>query len=105
MNDGRHQLPTSGQMARLRKRLYLIEQVGKLRTPGDSALVRLSCVTDDKQGQSLDVLWDREVVPKILTAEAGKKRAERGFDVPRFFCACLNTFRWSCVTANHVRWI
>jgi WD40 repeat protein len=35
-----------------------VEQVVTSTKSGDSALVRLSCIDDDNQGQPLEVLWD-----------------------------------------------
>jgi hypothetical protein len=100
MSGDRHQLPTPGQIVRVRQRLYLVEEVVKAATSRDSALVRHSCVDDDNQGQPLEVLWDREIAPQILTAEAWEKLAERGFDAPKLFSAYLNTLQWNCVTAT-----
>lgn len=59
-----------GQIARVRQRTYLIEEIIKPRRVADSTLVRLSCVDDDNQGQPLEVLWEKEIDPQILTGEA-----------------------------------
>ena len=56
----RDTLPNVGQIVAVRQRLYLVEQSVPPVNPGDSPLVRLSCVDDDAQGQTLDVLWDIE---------------------------------------------
>ncbi len=95
--------PTPGQIARVRQRLYLVEQTVAPPNPGDSTLVTLSCVDDDAQGQPLEVLWEREIDPEILTGEAWEAVAKRGFDPPRLFAAYLNTLRWNCVTATDPR--
>ncbi len=58
--------PSSGQIARVRQRLYLVEGVVPSVHPGDSHLVLLSCVEDDNQGQPLEVLWERELDPEIV---------------------------------------
>ncbi|MBW7940574.1 MAG: hypothetical protein H3C63_17725, partial [Candidatus Omnitrophica bacterium] len=65
--------------------------------------MRLSCLDDDAQGQSLDVLWEKEVDPEILAGEAWERLAERGFDESRLFSAYLHTLRWNCVTATTPR--
>src|SRR5213594_522003 len=54
-------VPNPGQIARVRQRLYLVEQIVPPPNAGDSTLVRLSCVDDDNQGQPLEVLWEREI--------------------------------------------
>lgn len=95
--------PAPGQIARVRQRLYLVEQTIGPQKPGDSTLVRLSCVDDDNQGQPLEVLWERELDPEVLTGEAWESIAKRGFDEPSLFAAYFNTLRWNCVTATDHR--
>lgn len=93
-------LPAPGQLARVRQRLYLVEETVPSSQAGDSALVRMSCVDDDAQGQALQVLWEREIDPEVLTAEAWESLGSRGFDAPNLFAAYLNTLRWNCVTST-----
>src|SRR2546425_12120969 len=92
-----------GQIARVRQRRYLIEEVVPPPRGGDSTLVRLSCVDDDNQGRRLEVLWDREIDAEVLTGEDWKVIANRGFDDAKLFAAYLNTLRWNCVTATDPR--
>ena len=96
-------IPVPGQIARVRQRLYLVEQTVPPVKSHDSTLVKLSCVDDDAQGQPLEVLWERELDPEILTGEAWDAIATRGFDPARVFSAYLNTLRWNCVTATDPR--
>src|SRR5881398_607751 len=96
-------IPEVGQIAHVRQRQYLVEEVVPPPAPGDATLVRLFCVDDDAQGQPLEVLWEKEVDPTILTAEAWRDLATRGFDPPRTFSAYLHTLRWNCVTATDPR--
>src|SRR5438093_7396790 len=96
-------IPNPGQIARVRQRLYLVEQIVPPPNAGDSTLVRLSCVDDDNQGQALEVLWEREIDPQVLSGEAWESIARRGFDPPELFSAYLNTLRWNCVTATDPR--
>jgi len=93
-------LPVQGQIARVRQRTYLVEQVVSSKRVSDDTLVRLSCVDDDNQGQPLEVLWEKELDPQILTAEAWEKVASQGFDESRLFAAYLNTLKWNCVTST-----
>jgi SNF2 family DNA or RNA helicase len=92
--------PAVGQIVAVRQRLYLVEQSIPPVNPGDSLLVRLSCVDDDAQGQPLEVLWDRELERRIITGEDWDSIASRGFDPPQRFAAYLNTLRWTCVTST-----
>ena len=75
----------------------------KPKRVADSTLVRLSCVDDDNQGQPLEVLWENELDPTILTGEAWETVAEKGFDDSRLFAAYLNTLKWNCVTSTDPR--
>jgi SNF2 family DNA or RNA helicase len=93
-------LPSPGQIAQVRQRLYLVEDTVPAPQPQDSTLVRLSCVDDDAQGQPLEVLWEKEIDAELLTGEPWEAIAQRGFDQPRKFAAYLNTIRWNCVTAT-----
>jgi superfamily II DNA or RNA helicase len=48
----------------------------------------------------LEVLWEKELDPEVLTGEAWEAVASRGFDDSRLFAAYLNTLKWNCVTAT-----
>jgi len=96
-------LPKPGQVARIRQRTYLVEGVIPSDQPSESTLVRLSCVDDDNQGAPLEVLWEKEIDPQILTGEAWESIANQGFDEARLFGAYLNTLKWNCVTSTDPR--
>jgi len=96
-------LPSLGQIARVRQRLYLVEGISRSPKVGDANLVRLSCVDDDAQGQPLEVLWEKEIDAEPLDAESWDAIAKRGFDPPNLFSAYLHTLRWNCVTATDPR--
>ena len=93
-------LPSPGQIVRVRQRLYLVEQTTRGKFAIDSTLVGLACVDDDAQGQPLEVLWEKELDPTILTGEAWEEVASRGFDDSRLFAAYLKTLKWNCVTST-----
>ncbi len=97
---GSGRAPSPGEIARVRQRLYLVEEIVQPPKPGDSSLVKLSCVDDDAQGQHLEVLWERELDAEVMTGEAWDAITRRGFDPPTIFSAYLNTLRWNCVTAT-----
>ncbi len=99
----RTRTPQAGQIARVRQRLYLVESTVAPPRAGDSTLVSLSCVEDDAQGQRLDVLWEREIDPEVVTGEAWDLIAKRGFDPSKLFAAYLNTLKWNCVTSTDPR--
>lgn len=85
-----------GQIARVRQRTYLVEQIVKPKRSADSTLVKLSCVDDDNQGQPLEVLWEKELDPHVLTAESWGTIASKGFDDSNLFAAYLNTLKPNC---------
>lgn len=89
-----------GQIARVRQRTYLVEQIVKPKRAADSTLVKLSCVDDDNQGQPLEILWEKELDPHVLTAESWGTIASKGFDDSNLFAAYLNTLKWNCVTST-----
>ena len=95
--------PQPGQIVRVRQRRYCVDEVIPRRSGDDATLVRLSCLDDDAQGQHLEVLWEKEVDPEVLSAESWRDLAARGFDLPKTFSAYLHTLRWNCVTATDPR--
>jgi len=95
--------PEPGQIAFVRQRLYLVERVTDPTLDGDSTLVALSCVDDDAQGQTLEVLWEREIDAEIRSGEDWGSISRKGFDPAERFAAYLNTLRWNCVTSTDPR--
>ena len=88
--------PLVGQIVRVRPQHWLIEDV--VPSPLDTWL-HLSCMEDDAQGESLEVLWEAELGGLVvLAAEAWAKIGRKGFDDTRHF-AYFNTLRWHCITA------
>lgn len=96
-------LPEVGTVVHVRQRLYLVEQVAPTPKAAEMTLVRLSCVDDDAQGQSLEVLWENELDAEIRNGENWQLIAQRGFDPAKQFAAYLNTLRWNCVTSTDSR--
>src|SRR5437867_2876149 len=95
--------PGPGQIVRVRSRQYLVEEVVPPPEPAQQTLVRLSCLDDDAQGASLEVLWEMEVDAQVLDGTPWAAVAQRGFDPARVFSAYLHTLRWNCVTSTNPR--
>ena len=89
-----------GKIAQVRQRTYLVEQIVKPKRVADSTLVKLSCVDDDNQGAPLEVLWEKQLDPQVLTSEAWESIAAKGVDESKLFAAYLNTLKWNCVTST-----
>jgi superfamily II DNA or RNA helicase len=96
-------VPEIGDIITIRQRTYLVEDVCPPSVPKQATLCKLSCVDDDAQGQSLEVLWQHELDGQIIGAEQWDKLGARGFDQSEIFAAYLNTLRWNCVTATDPR--
>ena len=58
--------PEPGQIAYVRQRRYLVEEVTQPSAVADATLVDLSCLDDDAQGQPLSVLWEHELDARVL---------------------------------------
>ena len=84
----------------MRSRRWIVEEVVGSDNPAESFRVRLACVDDDNQGQSLEVFWDYEPDRLILEDAGWDDLATKGLDPPRQFAAFLNTLRWNCTTAT-----
>ena len=96
-------LPEPGSLVRVRSRQYLVEEVIPGTDGTTQSLIRLSCLDDDAQGTTLEVLWEKEVDARILEAASWKDVAKRGFDPPERFSAYLHTLRWNLVTSTNPR--
>ena len=93
-------IPERGQIVQVRQRRYLIDDVIKPPNGGESTLVKLTCVDDDAQGQTLEVLWDKEIDAEILEAENWENLGKRGFDPADRFAAYINALRWNSVSTS-----
>jgi SNF2 family DNA or RNA helicase len=91
----------SGKIVRVRSRQYLVEEV--VPKPEQDTKVSLSCLEDDALGETLEVLWEREIDAKIVGETSWSAIANRGFDHPRLFSAYLHTLRWNCVTSTDAK--
>lgn len=91
-------IPSTGQIARVRTRHWL---VGSVHKSPHGALVELACVDDDAQGETLEVVWEVELDALVLDEEAWAKIGKREFDRPEYFASYINTLRWNCVTSTN----
>ena len=93
-------LPERGEIAIVRQRRYLVENVTAAPATGQATLVELSCLDDDAQGEQLAVLWEHELDARVVKDSGWGAVAEKGFDDPPLFAAYLRTLSWNCVTAT-----
>ncbi|MCW6053055.1 DISARM system SNF2-like helicase DrmD [Lyngbya sp. CCAP 1446/10] len=90
----------TGQIVKVRSRQYLVEEVAPKLSEETDTLVRLSCLEDDAVGESLEILWEREIDAVAIGNNSWDSIAQRGFDNPKLFSAYLHTLRWNCVTST-----
>ncbi|MGO8841594.1 MAG: SNF2-related protein, partial [Methyloceanibacter sp.] len=81
----------------VRGRQWVVESTGI--DDGELKTIKLSCISDDAQGEQLEVLWDAEVDARLLDADAWSSIATGGTDDPAVFAAFLRTLKWNTATA------
>ena len=92
-----HSAPTVGSFVDIRSRPWLVESIED-RGNGLSIL-KLSCISDDAQGDQLEVTWNAEIGARVLTDDVWSRIAENGTDDAVTFAAYLRTLKWSTATA------
>jgi hypothetical protein len=85
-------VPQRGDFVRVRTRRWIVEDD---RQMDGLAVLRLACIDDDAQGETVDVLWDAELDGAVLQDEGWASVANRGTDDPAVFSAYLRTLRWN----------
>jgi hypothetical protein len=96
-------LPETGQIVRVRARQYLVEKVTPTDARGQQTCVALSCLDDDAQGDTLEVLWELEPDARVLGSASWEAVQRKGFDAPWRFAAYLHAQWWNCVTSTDPR--
>jgi ERCC4-related helicase len=87
----------AGSFVELRGRVWLVEAVEG--EPGGFQTLSLSCVSDDAQGEQLEVLWDAEVGASLLNDSGWGQVGDGAPDSPEVLAAYLRTIRWRSATA------
>src|SRR3954452_19999719 len=101
-------LPESGQLARVRGRMWVVGDVvrdSQADVDGRPVqhLVSLVSVEDDATGEELDVVWEIEPGTKVVErAELPSLVADR-LDDPAQLDAFLDAVRWGAVTSADQR--
>jgi SNF2-related domain/Helicase conserved C-terminal domain len=89
--------PTVGDFVEVRGRPWLVEGIDD-KGEGLSAL-KLSCISDDAQGETLEVAWDAEIGARRLEDDFWSRLGRDGTDDPAVFAAYLRTLKWHTATA------
>jgi superfamily II DNA or RNA helicase len=86
-----------GSFVELRGRPWLVEALrGDV---GDLQTLSLSCISDDAQGERLEVIWDAEIGPVVLDQDRWRNVGQGLPDSPEVLAAHLRTIRWRSATA------
>lgn len=89
-------LPEEGQIVRVHRRNFVVEEVMKisLPTPGRTLhRVTLEPIDEGTYGEKLDVVWEREAAPVVLEADTLPHPGQ--FDPPARFKAFLRAVEWA----------
>jgi hypothetical protein len=61
--------------------------------------LQLSCISDDAQGEALEVVWEAEIGARRLEDDFWSRLDRDGTDDPQAFAAYLRTIEWHTATA------
>src|SRR5271168_4175427 len=86
-----------GSFVELRGRPWLVEALRG--DEGDLQTLSLSCISDDAQGERLEVLWDAEIGAAVLDEDRWRNVGQGLPDSPEVLAAYLRTIRWRSATA------
>jgi hypothetical protein len=92
-----YQTPEIGDFVEVRGRPWLVEGIDD-KGEWLSAL-QLSCISDDAQGETLEVAWDAEIGARRLEDDFWSRSGRDGTDDPAVFAAYLRTLKWNTATA------
>ena len=81
----------------MRGRPWLVEGIDD-KGDGLTAL-KLSCISDDAQGEALEVAWDAEIGARRLKDDFWSRLGRDGTDDAATFAAYLRTLKWNTATA------
>ena len=89
--------PAAGDFVEVRARHWLVE------SSDDSleglAVLSLSCIDDDAQGEQLSIIWDAEIAARLVDDDPWSQIARNGTDDADVFAAFLRTLKWRTATA------
>src|SRR6516162_3117858 len=89
--------PEIGDFVEVRGRPWLVE--GFDDKGGGLTALKLSCISDDAQGEALEVAWDAEIGARRLEDDFWSRLGRDGTDDPAVFAAYLRTLKWHTATA------
>lgn len=98
MNDSLgHSNIQPGTFVEVRGKPWLVE--ASLGEDGDLPTLSLSCISDDAQGEQLDVLWDAEIGNQVLDEDRWSNVGVGHPDSADVLAAHIRAIRWRSATA------
>jgi ERCC4-related helicase len=91
-------MPSVGDFVELRGRRWLVETADPRGSDLDP--IGLSCISDDAQGEHLDVLWDAEISPTSLDDHSWQNLGQGIPDAAEVLAAHIRVVRWNSATAG-----
>ena len=89
--------PEIGDFVEVRGRPWLVEGIDD--KGGGLSTLQLSCISDDAQGEALEVAWDADIGARRLEDDFWSRLGRDGTDDPAVFAAYLRTLKWNTATA------
>ena len=86
-----------GSFVELRGRPWLVEELRGAAK--ELQTLRLSCVSDDAQGEQLEVIWDAEIAPVVLDDDRWGNVGQGLPDRADVLAAYIRAIRWRSATA------
>jgi ERCC4-related helicase/polyhydroxyalkanoate synthesis regulator phasin len=86
--------PEQGQIVKLRHKIWAVTAVNKTKTQSNQAIHRiaLECLSDDALGESIQVIWEREIAPYLV--ESTSLPSITAHDTPELFYAFIRSLQW-----------
>jgi ERCC4-related helicase len=98
MNDGSaHTIIQPGSFVEVRGKPWLVESL--VGEDGTLPTIALSCISDDAQGEQLDVLWDAEIGRRVLDEDRWASIGVGHPDSADVLAAHIRAIRWRSATA------
>jgi len=86
--------PEQGQIVKLRHKIWAVTAVNRTKTLPNQTIhrVALECLSDDALGESIQVIWEREIAPSII--ESTSLPSITAHDEPELFDAFIRSMQW-----------
>jgi hypothetical protein len=89
--------PEIGDFVEVQGRPWLVEGIDD---KGEDLLaLKLSCISDDAQGELLEVAWEAETGARRLEDDFWSRLGRDGTDDPAVFATYFRTLKWHTATA------